>query len=32
MGEQVRFAERAFGIDGAEDTTLLYEFSKRRIS
>ncbi len=32
MGAQVRFAERAFAADGAEDTTLRYEFSARRIS
>ncbi len=32
QGAQTRFAERAFGSDGAEETTLRYEFSTRRIS
>jgi len=32
MDENVRFAERAFGADGGEQTTLRYEFSVRRIS
>lgn len=32
QGAQTRFAERAFGSDGAEEATLRYEFSTRRIS
>ena len=32
MGEEIAFAERAFGADGAEETTLRYGFSNRRIS
>jgi uncharacterized protein with NRDE domain len=32
LGEQTRFAERAFDADGAEQATLRYEFSARRIS
>lgn len=32
MGEETRFAERAFAPDGAEGTTLRYEFKSRRIS
>jgi uncharacterized protein with NRDE domain len=32
MGDDVRFAERGFGSDGAEQSTLRYEFSTRRIS
>lgn len=32
QGAETRFAERAFGSDGGEDTTLRYEFSTRRIS
>ena len=32
MGDDVRFAERGFGSDGAEQSTLIYEFSTRRIS
>ncbi len=32
QGAQTRFAERAFGSDGTEETTLRYEFSTRRIS
>lgn len=32
QGRQTRFAERAFGSDGAEERTLRYEFSARRIS
>ncbi|MDH3319193.1 MAG: NRDE family protein [Betaproteobacteria bacterium] len=32
QGAETRFAERAFARDGAEDTTLRYEFSTRRIS
>jgi uncharacterized protein with NRDE domain len=32
MGDEVRFAERAYSVDGAEETTLRYEFSDRRIS
>lgn len=32
QGAQTRFAERAFGADGAEEATLRYEFSTRRIS
>jgi uncharacterized protein with NRDE domain len=31
QGGQTRFAERAFGSDGAEEPTLRYEFSARRI-
>ena len=31
-GERVGFAERGFGIDGAEEATLRYEFNMRRIS
>jgi uncharacterized protein with NRDE domain len=32
MGDEIRFAERAFGADGAEQATLRYEFRVRRIS
>lgn len=32
QGAQTCFAERAFGVDGAEETTLRYEFKTRRIS
>jgi uncharacterized protein with NRDE domain len=32
QGAQTRFAERAFGADGAEQETRRYEFSARRIS
>ncbi|MGH7337988.1 MAG: NRDE family protein [Myxococcota bacterium] len=32
QGPETRFAERAFGSDGSEDTTLRYEFSSRRMS
>jgi uncharacterized protein with NRDE domain len=32
MGDEVRFAERAFASDGAEEPTVRYEFSVRRIS
>ena len=32
MGDEIRFAERAFDSDGAEQSTLRYEFSVRRIS
>jgi len=32
LGEDVRFAERAFGPDGADEATLRYEFRPRRMS
>ena len=32
FGEETRFAERAFGPEGAEEATLRYEFSARRMS
>jgi uncharacterized protein with NRDE domain len=32
LGEDIRFAERAFGPDGADEATLRYEFSPRRMS
>lgn len=32
LGEDVRFAERAFARDGAQESTLRYEFRRRRIS
>lgn len=32
LGEETRFAERAFDTDGAEQATLRYEFNARRIS
>lgn len=32
LGEEIRFAERAFGADGVPDATLRYEFRTRRIS
>ncbi len=32
LGEEARFAERAFALDGGEEATLRYEFSTRRIS
>lgn len=32
MGDEIRFAERGFGSDGGEQSTLRYEFKARRIS
>jgi len=32
LGEEIRFAERAFAPDGADEATLRYEFSPRRMS
>lgn len=32
LGDETRFAERAFGSDGSEQATLRYEFRRRRIS
>jgi uncharacterized protein with NRDE domain len=32
LGEDIRFAERAFGPDGADEATLRYELSARRMS